>query len=117
MNRREKRLLDLFRGLLERDQESVLDFAEFLSQRQASSLSQGTPEPLAIPRPEKESVVKAMKRLSATYPMLDKSRLLQEATGLMSQHVMEGREPEEVIDDLETLFRSHYEQFVEEWGE
>jgi hypothetical protein len=117
MNQRDKRLLELFRGLSERDQESMLDYAQFLAQRTAAGTERRLPEPLDVPRPDKESVVKAMKRLSATYPMLDKSRLLHEATGLMSQHVMEGRDPDDVIDELEALFRSYYEQFVEEWGE
>jgi hypothetical protein len=115
MNRREKRLLELFRDLPERGQESMLDYAEFLAGRASAAAARRLPEPLDVPRPEKESVVKAMKRLSATYPMLDKSRLLHEASGLMSQHVMEGRDPDEVIDELELLFRTHYEQFVEEW--
>ena len=70
-------------------------------------------EPLAIARPEEENVVVAIKRLRATYPMLEPAKLLNETCDLMNQHIMQGRNAVEVIiDELEMLFRRHYEQLA-----
>jgi hypothetical protein len=55
-------------------------------------------------------VVVAIKRLRATYPMLEPSKLLTETYELMTQHVMQGRDRVEVIDELEVIFRRHYER-------
>lgn len=65
-----------------------------------------------IPRPEEESVVAAIKRLSESYHMLERSALLTETSSLMTAHVMHGRTADEVIDDLEALFQRHYEELV-----
>ena len=67
-------------------------------------------EPKEIPRPREESVVAAIRRLSETYYMIDKSVLLSETSGLMSAHIMQGRPAEAVIDELEALFSNHYEK-------
>ena len=67
---------------------------------------------MAIPRPEKESVVGAMKRLRKTYPMIDPDRLLDEASGLMSAHLLGGRPAADVIDDLEALFERHFRELA-----
>ncbi|WP_026340548.1 hypothetical protein [Thioalkalivibrio sp. ALJT] len=96
------------------DQASLLKFARFLEQESPPPAPEPLPEPEPIPRPESESVIKAMRRLSATYHMLDRSRLLNETSALMAQHVMQGREAVEVIDELEVVFRSHYEKAVAE---
>ena len=77
-----KHLLDILESLPPAQAETLLEFAEFLAARHGQALTSDTPEqvaaatllPLDIPRPEKESVVKAIKRLAATYPMLDRSR-------------------------------------------
>jgi hypothetical protein len=53
-----------------------------------------------------------MKRLSATYHMLDKSKLLNETSALMAQHVMQGRPAHEVIDELEVVFELHYRRLA-----
>ena len=50
-----------------------------------------------------------MRRLSETYPMIDKEVLLHQTTDLVSQHFTQGRPAEEVIDDLQALFEEHYE--------
>jgi hypothetical protein len=55
-------------------------------------------------------VVAAIKRLSQTYFMLDKTRMLGHTSGLMTQHIMAGREAREVIDELEAIFRREYEE-------
>jgi nicotinamidase-related amidase len=109
LNSRENKLLNLFRRLGSGEQDSLLDFAEFLSARRVDH----TPtimEPRDIPRPENESVVNAMKRLTKTYPMLETKDLFTQASSLMTQHVMRGREATEIIDELEQLFREHYKK-------
>lgn len=112
----EKRLRELYRELSDQDQATLLRFAEFL----ASSVVQEEvptefPVPETIARPQEESVVKAIKRLTATYPMVDRDRLLNETSSLMSAHVLQGRAAQEVIDDLEALFARHYEEMKAEF--
>lgn len=106
----EKRLQSLVRQLPKVQAELLLEFAEFLVGRHASV--ETATKPVPIPRPPGENVINAMKRLSATYPMLDRARILDEASHLMTQHVMHGRAAAEVIDDLEVLFRRHYEHLL-----
>jgi hypothetical protein len=108
----ERRLLECFAVLGDGDRHALLAFAEFLAQR---SVEHGDERPVTlaepdpIPRPEKESVVAALRRLSATYHMVDRSILLHQASGLMSAHVLQGRAATDVIDELEVLFRRAYE--------
>ena len=108
----EKRLVELFAQLPEAERKSLLDFAEFLASR-CEPVEQVSLEPLVIPRPAEESVVAAMKRLRETYPMLDHSKLLHEASGLMAQHLMQGRAAPDVIDDLERMFQRYFEKLLE----
>ena len=75
-----------------------------------------TQEPQVIPRPENESVVAAIKRLTATYPMLDKPQLLNETSALMTKHVMQGVGVVEVIDELEDLFLRFYNELISASG-
>lgn len=113
MDKAERRLLALFRALPEAKRASLLDYAEFLQARETDSAPPKIPtQPLDIPRPAEESVVKAIKRLMATYPMLDRDKLLQDTANLMSQHVVHKRPAAEVIDELEITFRRHYELHV-----
>ncbi len=112
MRQEDKRLLKIFRALGPEDRETLMAFGEFLASR-AREASPRPMEPHPIPRPPKETVVGAIKRLSASYPMLDKAALLNETSMLMAQHVMHGRPAEEVIDELEVLFRRHYERYLE----
>lgn len=110
----QRRLLKLFRQLPEPEQDSLLSYAEFLLQRDNGQASETQPAvvhlPTEIPRPPSESVVAAMRRLSETFPMPDKDELLHEASALMSAHVMQGKPAAEVIDELEVVFRRHYER-------
>lgn len=109
MNKREKKLLDVFRRLPQAAADSLLEFADFLSQRHAQS--ETIPEsPLDIPRPEQESVIAAVKRLSKTYPMLNKDTMLHETSGKVAQHLLQGRDAVEVIDELEVIFQAQYEK-------
>jgi hypothetical protein len=109
-SRPEKRLLELYNGLPEAERKSLLDFAEFLAGRATPTAPAVPQQPLAIPRPDGETVVAAMKRLRATYPMLDHSKMLHEASGLMAEHMMQGRPGGEVIDELEVMFVRYYEK-------
>ena len=110
MNPSEKKLLRSFNKLAKAEQESLLAFAEFLESRAAAEEEQSLVEPQLTPRPQQESVVAAIKRLSASYSMLDKPELLNETSVLMTQHVMQGRGAEEVIDELEALFVRFYQE-------
>lgn len=109
----EKRLLEAYKSMPEEDRRMLCEFAEFLLQR-----NKAAPEPLTemkpnpAPRPEKESVVGAIKRLSMGYPMLESNRLFHETSTLMTQHVMQGRPAREVIDELEALFEKQYQQMI-----
>lgn len=106
----EKRLIELYKALPEADAKSLIDFAEFLAERAGPVESLVSQEPLEIPRPEEETVVASMKRLRQTYPMLDHSKMLHEASGLMGEHIMQSRPAPEVIDELELMFVRYYEK-------
>jgi hypothetical protein len=54
--------------------------------------------------------MQALKRLSATYPMLDRKKLLDATSTLVMQHLVVGRGKVEVIDELEIVFRREYEK-------
>ena len=116
---KEKRdLLSIYSSLSDAGKENLRLYAEFLVQRESAG---DQPEqqpvsavPVEIPRPEKESVVSAIKRLSSSYHMLDRSVILTETSSLMTSHIMHGREADEVIDELEALFqKAHLDQFDE----
>jgi hypothetical protein len=110
MSAEEKRLLRLFRALSSYGQSSLLDYAEFLHQRTDRYMAGApSPVPLDIPRPAQESVVKAIRRLMTTYPMLDRDKLFHETSALMTRHVMHQRPAAEVIDELEAVFKRHYD--------
>ncbi|MEK6663631.1 MAG: Crp/Fnr family transcriptional regulator [Pseudomonadota bacterium] len=108
MKRDEKDLLNLFRALPLEQQDTLIAFAEFLAGRSAETPQEwGEPEP--IPRPAEEKVVHAIKRLRATYLMLDHSKMLYEVSECMTQHVVMGKPATVVIDELEAMFRSRFE--------
>lgn len=105
----ERRLLRLFRALSGNTQASLLDYAEYLSVRAIPEAEPVSQIPLEIERPSQESVIKAIKRLRETYPMLDRAKLIHEISALMSQHLVQGRGAPEVINELEALFLRHYQ--------
>ena len=107
----EKRLREILGELPEAQAVALLEYAEFLAARYGGP--KDITAPLDIPRPEKESVVKAIKRLGATYPMVDRAKMLNETSVLMTQHVISGRDAVEVIDELEVMFRKQYERLAE----
>jgi hypothetical protein len=123
MNEIEQRLLGLLRQLGTTEQASLLAFAEFLCSRQPAGPANHAAQPLAIPepvpveRPPVESVVAGLKRLARTYPMLDKSEMLSATSDIVATHIMKGTAPAAVIDQLEGIFREHYEQLRSAAGE
>lgn len=121
MGKDEKQLLEYFSNLDVSGQSTLLEFAAFLSSRSKKAIKPESikvaQEPLIIERPEKESVVAAIKRLSESYPMLEKKHLIHEISGLMAQHMLQGRAADEVIDELESIFRGHYERHLEKGRE
>ncbi|MDH3935292.1 MAG: Crp/Fnr family transcriptional regulator [Gammaproteobacteria bacterium] len=112
----EQQLTEFFRQLTGADQLTLLAFAEFLAARSsAGSIAVSTgplvvPEPEAIERPPRESVVAALKRLSKTYPMLDKTEMLGATSDLVATSIMQRTDAVMVVDELEEIFRSHYEK-------
>lgn len=115
----EKRLRSLFRELSAQDQASLLKFAEFLASSTSASVQTNEicPEPVLLERPMTESVVKAIKRLKASYPMLSADKLLSPTSDLMAAHLIKGRPAHEIIDELEQVFAEHYQQFKVAWGQ
>jgi hypothetical protein len=108
VERGEKKLLELFERLAPEQQDSLIAFAEFLGGSESDAAGAAS-EPVAIPRPDGETVPMAIRRLVRTYPMLDRRRLMAEASQFMAQHALEGRPAHEVIDELEKVFARHYE--------
>ena len=123
MDGTEQQLIGYFRQLGASDREAVLAFAEFLAQRDLPAVttkpvppaikSAVIPEPEPIERPASETVVGALKRLSNTYPMLDKSQMLGATSDLVAQHILQGTGAAEAIDALEQVFREHYRQLAQ----
>lgn len=109
-----RRLQAIYKALDKADRKSLLDFAEFLISREVvEEADKAIPEPNHEARPDKESVVQAIKRLSRVYHMIDRATLLNETSNLMTQHVMQGRAAVEVIDDLEALFAERYHKLLD----
>ncbi|MFP5407896.1 MAG: hypothetical protein ACLGGY_01305 [Gammaproteobacteria bacterium] len=109
-----KRLVSIFRGLSESRQQALLDYAEFLASKEGSDAAAAPPaEPLPIPRPEQENVVKAIQRLMQTYPMLERNQIFHEASAQMTRHLIHGVPAADAIDELERIFARQYQQHRE----
>lgn len=63
-----------------------------------------------------ETVIAAMKRLNVTYRMVEPDIVLNDATQLLTQHLVQGRDAPEVIDDLEQLFKKYYDELCLKQG-
>jgi len=119
----EQQLLELFRLLGPDAQATLLAFAEFLRQRGVNATvtpreeTVEIPEPVPIVRPEQESVVAGLKRLSQTYPMLSKTEMLTATSELVARNIMQRTDPAQVIDQLEDIFREHYRKLREQAGQ
>ena len=104
------RLQEIAGALSREDQQALLAFAEFLGARaERSNIMIPPPVPKTMPRTDEETVVAAIKRLSAQYPMLDEAKLLDPTSQLMSEYILRGRKAAEVIADLEKLFDAQYQ--------
>ncbi len=113
MDEAEQQLLASFRRLAAQDRQALQAFADFLAGRAGAAASgRSAPAPQPEPRPAGESVVMAIKRLTRTYPMLDRRKLMGPTSVLMSQHALQARDAVEVIDELEILFERHYTEMT-----
>lgn len=88
------------------------EFTGFLANKYPPE-AQSVIEMVPIPRPEEEGVIPAIKRLSKTYPMLDKKILFEQTSAAMSAHVLKEVTAMESIDRLEKVFRKEYEDYLE----
>lgn len=107
-------MLRLFRSLNQEQQRTVAAFAAFLAGNTEPSLESVPEQPADLPRPDQESVVKAIKRLRATYPMLDQNKLFHETSQHMTEHLMHGKPAVEVINELEAMFSRQYQRYIED---
>lgn len=118
LSKKERQLCRVYKGLNETDQASLLAFAEFLSQRESGDEEEQSAPQLLEPKPiepvENESVVKGIKRLKASYFMIESDDLLHQVSTLMSEHVMQGAAAEDVIPKIETVFERFYEEYKTE---
>lgn len=104
-------LQQICRQLPPEAQNTLLAFAQFLHTQHRQPPP--APPPLCvIPRPPQESVIAALKRLSQTYPMLDKARLLNETSAIIAG-IVQDKNQAELIDELERIFTRHYQNFLE----
>ena len=127
MTEQEQTLLNYFTDLSSEDQHGLLRYAEFLATGKTSTSTESPSsstaaveeanddiqKPINIERPEQEKVVDALKRLSASYPMLEKQKLLSKASELVAQHVMFGKPAIVVINEIEAVFSEAYAKYVE----
>jgi len=111
-------LEQLYAQLSAQPQQTLLAFARFLAHDPSQNAAPRTPEqPQLHPRPETESVVAGIKRLSASYPMLKKERLFGYTSDLMTQHMIQGRDTKDIIDDLEKFFAETYQDYCQQYTE
>ena len=106
-------LIDLYQAMDDSRKKSLSDFADFLY-AQAEPVSKEVQAPDDIPRPEQETVVGAIKRLKVTYHMIGSMSVFSEASALMTDHMVKGRDVVEVIDEMEVLFEDAYKKLVQE---
>ncbi|UCF77206.1 MAG: Crp/Fnr family transcriptional regulator [Betaproteobacteria bacterium] len=99
----ERKLLAVFEQLAPEQQEKLIEFAEFLGAGDAVRDGPALAAPEILPRPAEETVTMAIRRLVRTYPMLDRHRLMAEASQFLAEHAWRGRAAQEVIDELEIV--------------
>ncbi len=108
-----KKLINLYESLDEERQQSLSDFADFLLAKSGPVLKE-IPPPEDIPRPEKETVVGAVKRLKLKYHMVESMSVFSAASALMTDHMVKGRDAVEVVDEMEGLFHDAYTKLVDD---
>ena len=113
MKNRSRELDALMSQLSDEHQQAVVDYTTFLAQQyKIKTPAEADLKPIAIARPEPESVIAAIKRLKKTYYMLDTDGLLDETSSLMGQHILRGREASKVINELQSLFEAKYKKYL-----
>jgi len=105
-------LVELYESMDDERKLSLCDFADFLYAK-ADPISKEIPPPDDTPRPEKETVVGAVKRLKAKYHMVGSMTVFSAASALMTDHMVKGRDIVEVIDELEVLFEESYNELLQ----
>ena len=113
MSRNTKSLIEIFETLDAERQASLYDFAEFLQSKGDLAVKE-VGDPVEIARPDKETVVGAIKRLKETYPMIESMKVFSSASELMTDHMVKGRDAVEVIDEMEKIFEDFYSKMLEE---
>ena len=106
-------LVALYETLDEQARQSLCDFAEYLAAT-TTPVVKDIPPPAEIPRPDDETVVGAIKRLKATYHMVESMSVFSKASSLMTQHMMNGRDAVEVIDEMEAIFEQAYMEMIDD---
>lgn len=109
-------LIDLYEAMDDERRQSLCDFADFLY-AQADPISKEIPSPNESVRPEKETVVGAVKRLKEQYFMVESSMVFSAASELMTDNMVRGRDAVKVIDDMELLFENAYKSLLIEKGQ
>jgi hypothetical protein len=120
MQKKENNLLGIFKQLTAEDQASVMSFAEYLFDKSANKVKHKKKaevlviqKPVDITRPKGEKVVIAIKRLTATYPMINTTGVLDHAAKLMTEHMLHGKDGKLIIDELELLFSQQYDKYCQ----
>jgi hypothetical protein len=110
MKDEEGRLLACFRELPAQNKKTLIEFAEFLLTRTRTTADSGAVSagPRRIKPAQAETVVMAIRRLTRSYPMLDRRKLMSETSRCMAEHTLKGRPAAEVISELEAVFARHY---------
>lgn len=108
----DRNALKLFRALDASQKQSALAFMAFLATQESGQTPHEAIKPQLIDRPKEESVIKAIKRLKTSYPMLDQNQLFHATSEKMMDHLMHGKSAPDVIDELETLFLQKYQTYL-----
>jgi len=108
-------LVELYEAMDDERKRSLCDFADFLYAR-AEPISKEIPAPEDVPRPPKETVVGAVKRLKTKYHMVESMAVFSAASALMTDHMVKGRDVVEVIDEMEFLFEDAYQKLLQASG-
>lgn len=127
----ERKLCKLYKALDDADRSTLMKFAEFLlleAEQKQSNTSQDNdtgkqhkltqeafPKPKRIPAPENENVIKGIKRVSAMYYMVDKSKMFDLTSTLMTEHLMQGRPAKDILVDVEQAFKQEYDKMYNEY--
>ena len=109
-------LIDLYEAMDDERKRSLSDYTDVLY-AQADPINKVIPSPDDIPRPEKETVVGAVKRLKIKYHMIGSMTVFSRASELMTDHMVKGRDVIEVIDEMEILFEDAYKKVLLDSGQ